>query len=79
MLRPRQLEILRPRQLEIVIIQSKIIQQVTVAVSIPNLWEQSISWLLRTSICELLQPSVPQQGKSIDVSFISTSCSVRES
>ena len=59
-------------------IQRRIIQQVTFAVSIPRVWEQSISWLPRVCSHELLKPSVSWQEKSIDVSFISILCLVRK-
>ena len=57
---------------------SSIIQKVIFAVSIPNVWETTISWLLRICSHELLKPSVTQQEKLIVVSFISISCLVCE-
>ena len=43
-----------------------------------NMGERSISWLPRVCSHELLESSVPRREKSIDVSFVSMSCSVRE-
>ena len=40
--------------------------------------ERSISWLPRVCSHELLEPSVTRREKSMDVSFVSISCLVRE-
>ena len=70
---------LRAHSLETQLTYSRnIIWYVIFAVSIPNVWGQSISWRPRVCSHELLELSVTQREKSIDVHFISISASVCE-
>ena len=58
---------------------SKIIQQVTFAVSIPSVWGMIDKLVIpRVGSHELLEPSVTGRKKLIDASFVSILCLVRK-